>query len=350
MNIFSEIEGLKGENFTTAVLRYLLLQSQNLREVFIGLISEKSNLGPILLSSHFACLREYPTREIENDSKGRVDLLIETDDFVIGIENKIFADFQTKQPYKYMETLENYAKKLSNLRSESLGALGQLKHLIVVIAPKSRNEDVNKMIEGGDESQKNRLLYVTWEDVMVKFEEQLEGLDRKSELILSVFIDFLRDRLAFVTNFPAIYPHLRNCFENKGSALQREFISKLWQFFPSPGPRMAPTSTYVGYNFWPNNSQNLWNGWYGFVSEGEILEKYRKYATELIVSTAFDLHLDKKNEFRKIKLKGSWYLGEKKEPIAWAVEFDETWDRPEEWLKALAPIKEAADKIESELG
>ena len=38
MNIFKEIEGLRGQNAATALLRFLLLQSQDLREAFIRLV------------------------------------------------------------------------------------------------------------------------------------------------------------------------------------------------------------------------------------------------------------------------------------------------------------------------
>src|SRR5712692_6695611 len=56
MNLFSEIEGLRGENLTTAILRVLLLRSQDLRERFIRLVSDNCRLGPLTLGEHFSCL------------------------------------------------------------------------------------------------------------------------------------------------------------------------------------------------------------------------------------------------------------------------------------------------------
>ena len=63
MNIFSETEGLEGEDLITAILRVLLLRSQEVRERFVTLLSEESHLGPIELQSHFSCLLQRTTED-----------------------------------------------------------------------------------------------------------------------------------------------------------------------------------------------------------------------------------------------------------------------------------------------
>ena len=61
MDIFSEIEGLSGENLGSALLRYLIFNSHEIRDSFLRLLSDNSPVGPISYSTHFACRTEYPT-------------------------------------------------------------------------------------------------------------------------------------------------------------------------------------------------------------------------------------------------------------------------------------------------
>ena len=63
MNLLAELEGLSGENLTTAVLRLLLLRSQEIREEFLRLVSAHSRVGPLTVDSHFACILEHSTEE-----------------------------------------------------------------------------------------------------------------------------------------------------------------------------------------------------------------------------------------------------------------------------------------------
>ena len=113
MDIFSEFEGLRGENLASSVLRYLIFNSHEIRDAFLALLSDHSPIGPLSYSTLFACRTEYPTSsEIEG---GRLDILIQLDDVVIGIENKFFAEFQDGQPEKYCDTLETAATSLGDI-------------------------------------------------------------------------------------------------------------------------------------------------------------------------------------------------------------------------------------------
>ena len=44
MDIFTTIQGLKGENLTSEVLRYLVFNSSEVRSAFIKLLSDKSSV------------------------------------------------------------------------------------------------------------------------------------------------------------------------------------------------------------------------------------------------------------------------------------------------------------------
>lgn len=122
MDIFSEIEGLSGENLGSALLSYLIFNSHEIRDAFISLLSDRSPIGPISYTSHFACRTEYPTTNKELGD-GRLDLLIQLDDVVIGIENKFFANFQNDQPRKYRESILNVASSLQSINLTEVRAI-----------------------------------------------------------------------------------------------------------------------------------------------------------------------------------------------------------------------------------
>ena len=71
MNLLAEIEGLSGENLTTAVLRLLLLRSQEIRDEFVRLLSAHSRVGPLTVNDHFACILERSTKEADSPRWGR---------------------------------------------------------------------------------------------------------------------------------------------------------------------------------------------------------------------------------------------------------------------------------------
>ena len=92
MNFFSQIEGLVGENFSSAILRYLLERSPEIRDAFLAMISDVSPFGTIESRERFGSRREVTLKDSDNVG-GRIDLFIETDNAVIGIENKFLAAF-----------------------------------------------------------------------------------------------------------------------------------------------------------------------------------------------------------------------------------------------------------------
>ena len=96
----------------------------------IRTISDISPVGPIIVNKHFSVFTEVSARtgQQENDeassddaeeaeyselsTQGRIDILIQTDDAVVGVENKFGADFQKGQPGKYFDLVRTKAKQL----------------------------------------------------------------------------------------------------------------------------------------------------------------------------------------------------------------------------------------------
>jgi len=60
MNILSEIEGLRGEDLSSAILRLILIRSQEFREEFLDLLW-RGNDEQIVCKSVFKCEREVIT-------------------------------------------------------------------------------------------------------------------------------------------------------------------------------------------------------------------------------------------------------------------------------------------------
>lgn len=202
MNLFSALEGRKGENLITAVFRLLLLRSEPMRDTFIRLVSDNCRLGPITLGEQFACLIEQATDDQAGGS-GRVDLIIETADAVIGVENKLFAGFQQGQPEKYLESLKQRAGELQKLRRAK-----SYLYLVVILAPKRRTKEIATRIA----NNRNCAVF-DWEQLLDEFEKTSDDLDPSTAVIFESFNDFISERIALMPEFERWIPHLKGQFD-----------------------------------------------------------------------------------------------------------------------------------------
>lgn len=331
MNLFSEIEGLKGENLVTAILRVLLLRSEDIRGRFIGLISNECRLGPLTAGSHFSCLREEATYEQGANESGRLDLILETADAVIGIENKLDGVFQKGQPHKYLSTLEKHAAALAELRRR------KFQHILVILAPSSRSAEIERLTDGD-----RHYVFLAWEHVRDKVLSSVkDDVDPATRTILISFGEFLSDQISFLPRFKEWVPHLKRRFDLRGTQQQREVVQALWRFFPDPGPRMGSGDQYVGYNFCYNLRDH--RAWFGFVEKSAIKDP-RKNEAELIVVTTFPVVFSTP-VFSPITLKREQFLGKDFKLSAWAIEFDHAWTDPQKWRDELAPLYQAVEQI-----
>jgi hypothetical protein len=324
MNLFSEIEGLSGEKLGSALLRNVIMNSHELRDAFLSLLSKKSPFGPITFMSHFACRCEYQT-ESEKYGKGYLDLLIQVDDAVIGIENKFLAHFQDDQPQKYFETIENVAISLRNIN------FSKVDPMIVVMCPEERLSEGNKTIQN-----LNSAVTITWEEVFSEFEKVKHIANPVTKIVLFELKKYYKRHFSFIPDYHKKYHHYRKGFHPKGSSIQRELVGKLWSLFPSHGSRMGATDTYVGYGFYVKEKDN--QGWYGFVSKDEIESEISNESELIIISTFEPQGLS--NDFKRIELRKKNFLwGYPDYKNAWLVEFDATWDSIYKWREKIAPFE-----------
>jgi hypothetical protein len=330
MDFLSEVEGLRGEQLATATLRWLLVRSQEFRENLIALISKASRLGPVHAAEQFAAFLEYPTSSGEG-SPGRVDLVIEIDQWVLGVESKFFAVFQEGQPSKYLESLQRRAAQLAQVRGFPYG------HAVVILAPRARMAEV--AAHCGDDSQ---CMLLTWEDVLAVAQEPKLDVDGAARAVLGFLSRFVDNRIAFLPSFRQWVPHLRNRWESSGSALQRDVVAALWEFLPEGGKRLSAGATWCGYYFC-NSSPKL-RGWYGFV-DGNIIGA-PSHQAEFIIATNFDL-VDPPVALRRIETFNQNFLGGYRPVTAWVIDFDEKWADPQRWTEALACIGATVSKLEA---
>jgi hypothetical protein len=328
MNLLSELEGLSGENLCSATLRLLLIRSHDLRERFVELLSRECRSGPIRLDSHFSCILEHPTDD--SGRWGRLDLLLETSDAVIGLENKLYAVFQEGQPHKYLRTIVKHADGLAKLRRSDF------RPIVAVLAPRNRLKEIAHII-GLDE----RFLMLAWEDLLDDLMEAQLHIDSMTQVLFQGLESYIHQQIALLPDFPKWVPHLKRRFDSKGTPLQREVVGKIWQFFPDPGRRLSCGDSWVGYYF--TDSFFGTRGWYGFVPQREISHNARNSA-ELVIATSFPV-LFKNPPFRPIKIAaGPRFIGAS-EIYAWAVEFEDSWSSPDVWRQSLKPLFEAYESI-----
>lgn len=322
MDVFSEIEGLSGENLGSALLRYLIFNSHEVRNSILSLFSDKSPIGPISYTSHFACRTEYPTAHTQYGN-GRLDILIQLDDVVIGIENKFFSQFQDHQPHKYYETLETVAGSLKSINHT------EVRTILYVLCPEARKKEALEKINGLKDT-----IVISWEEVLAHLERIEEISNPVAKIVLSEFINYLKRHFSFVHDFERKAIHLKKSFPDYGSPLQGELIGKLWSLFPSAGGRLSNGETWLGYYFFTDPEINE-KGWFGFVPKQEI-EYETDNQAELIVATTYKPSLS--DDFAAVKMIEANFIGSPGKTNAWVIKFDENWNNVEKWRQELLPF------------
>ncbi|HIL58277.1 MAG TPA: hypothetical protein EYG39_10270, partial [Rhodothermales bacterium] len=250
VNLFGDLEGLKGEQLATAGLRLLVLRSPSCRAALVKLLDEASSHGPLVTDSHFSCYTEYATDD-DDHGRGRIDLTVETDDAVVGIEVKLGAAFQAGQPGKYLAELGRVARHLSAIRRRPV------RPVLAVVAPENRRAETGRAMDA-------RALFIAWED-LVEALEGAAGGDPFVSVLTAEYARYLRDRIGFLPGFLRWARSLTNAWEPGGTAYQRQFLRALWSELPGEGGRLGSGESWAGYYFSPDGSDGP-RSWIGFLS------------------------------------------------------------------------------------
>ena len=153
--------------------------------------------------------------------------------------------------------------------------------LVAVLAPKSRKTEIEAVIRGDE-----RLLALTWEEVLDDFSRSAQSLDSETKVLLHALDSYIRKQISLFPEWTRWIPHLRRRFDHGGTPLQRTVVGKVWQFFPDAEGRLSSGATWCGYYF-TDRSLNT-RGWYGFVSKKEFVHETNNEA-EFIVAVSFDV-------------------------------------------------------------
>lgn len=320
MNLFEELEGLRGENLTSKVLEIFVHRSPVLKAALVDLLNAKSTIGPLISRQHFSCYSEFGTEDAEH-GRGRLDLVIEVDNAVIGIENKLFASFQENQPGKYQATLAQLAESLSRIRKR------EILSLLIVIAPERRTDEIVKKI--GNVVNAN---FISWEAVIGAFDRVRDDIDPQFNSLLQEFKYYLKKRITFLPDFSKWLSHLQEPFRPNGSPHQLEFLREILNILPIEGYRISPGDDWVGF-YLNSDDRNRRNAWLGFVPNARI-GITPENRSSLIVATVFDCRPDGAY-FIPQDFKHPIWFQQKGKRYHWIIKLDNSWNSPDAWLERL---------------
>jgi len=339
MAFFEEIDGKSGEQLSSAVLRHLLIRSPGLRTAFIDVVSEKSVKRPITIDDQFACFLEQSTwAEDEPDSSrptGRIDMVVETDDAVVGIENKFNASFQAGQPAKYLADMRKRAEDLTKLRER------EFMYMVIVLAPESRQTEIERHI--GSSGLAEQCCFVSWQNVLRQFDKRRTAIDPGDSYLLGEFEEFIKSSTGFPSYMKRAIPHLRRHWEPRGAKLHRVMRDFLWYIVPEElrvVTRAGFGLDYTGYYISPDSDEGTSRSWiwYGFVSSkavdsGESSDKaHFMLASPLTLDG--DLEQMQDGPLRRCEKVRGWT---ENDYDCWLLRFDDAWDSPDKWEQPLRP-------------
>ncbi len=337
MNFFSQIKGMVGENLSTAVLRFLLDRSPDIRAAVLDLLSSQPTARPILADFRFSSRTEDFTKD-GPDITGRLDLLIETDDAVVGFENKFYADFTENQPKKYFAHIQNLAQKLSGVYGPTF------RPFLVVLAPQSRIEDHDFQERAKldiEEKDRDQVLLISWQTLLVEM-EKARPADQVSSFLLEQLRQYVVESVGSLTRLPKMFVNLKRRPTSQNVTDQKEFVDWLWKYFVSPNwpprgvRRNASAGNWVGHVCLKyETTKGLRVGWYGFYNT-RLIEEFKDNAmesSELVLATNFDVTLG--SEFRPLVGRIEWA-----DPYThfWILNFKNDWTEPQHWIQRLKPF------------
>ena len=339
MNLFSEIEKKSGETLSSSVLAYLLYRSPAIRDAVVELISLASVVGPITINYQFSCLTEVATADEDphegSPVRGRIDLILETDDAVVGIENKFNASFERDQPGKYISSVKRYAKDLGKAR---LGS--SIRPLIVVLAPESRKNEIISHLSGLDEI----CCFLSWEKLLSSMMKKLPELDPGDAHLVRELNSYVASHIGFPDAVKIMIPHLKKKWEPWGTKIQRVVRDTLWSIWPEELRNewsRGSGQSYCGYYFGASADSQSWS-WYGFIDSSFIEDPTNECQSPACFMIATKMNLNNgftgtESNLVAVKLPGwnrhGW--------ACWIVEFDDRWTNHADWEKAIGPFAKA---------
>lgn len=181
------------------------------------------------------------SREYTLLNRRRVDLLIETDDLIIGIENKIFSSIHNDQLNDYYDKLRIQHEKND----------GDRKIMTVLLAPSWSNDVIQLKIDI------NEQVVVTYEELANAFAEiPQKNIEYRNYFILNEFVkyvnDYIREGAMELNNEWAV-------FNSKHSAELTEIVKNGEQQLEILSNKIEKTLNDVGNKIFTSSEQQVEN-------------------------------------------------------------------------------------------
>lgn len=350
MNLIEQIEGQSGEVLASSLLGYLLQRSPEMRASAVELLSEKSKAAPLLIRNRFSVEWETSTRAMyavaaPEVADGRLDLCLEVDNAIVGIEVKLLAGFTEGQPIKYVDALASRATAMSAVP----GRTGRLRALLVVLAPRGRQAEIEAHIRAQSVT-KSRMPYIPvicWEDLLERM-QHASSVDPAALFLLKELSEFVLRSVGVRKDFALMLPRLLDDFNSGYTPEQVEILQWLWPVFrPADDESLGPlrvrlnaarqNTQYVGYPYLTSAEGGY--GWYGFVASRWV-DGDRSGVAKFVVIAGFPVD---GLVFRKVVLKTDFTNFNSSS--AWEVPIHEKgWNDLLQWKRALEPLRQAVQE------
>lgn len=253
MQFFEIVEGKSGEELTSAVLKFLLINSSTMRERFVERLRHKlpASRAPQFRDG-IICQNEVAL--VDNDESGRIDLLIrEESGMVIGLENKFWAQFTPNQPAKYWPGLVAKAGAEASCR-------------IVVLVPELRKEEVEIHIRSQQLTDKCIVLF--WDHLRTDLAEIMRR-DRSEVAAVAFFLDEYVKKQVLEVQINISRPQVVGPNVTIGNDFHYELLYKLKTCLPN-AERITPAKSWIGVHFAVDPSVSI-KQWIGFLRTDDPL-------------------------------------------------------------------------------
>jgi len=340
MNFLEAIDGKYGEELTSACLAFLLDHSPEIRKSVLGEMVRVQAINDTSTDTHFLVRPEFPTVDADSNDRGSLDVLVETDDCIIGIENKLDAGFTKEQPFKYMNTLE----RLASERKVSSG--GSIRAELVVLAPAWRREEIEKHLRGAVK----HIRFIAWEGILKALQDTPEQSSRIA-VIRDELSAYIMGRIEFFTDFANKLESLARPITSTANDTQGALLRRVWEIF-------RPTTKYEGMSYRPHPAKNASYGgyflrgavdlgWYGFVNDERLglNNGGAKFAIGLQEPLTSRLRME--------SFAADWEVHKSESPppgwgpnwSVWAFTLGLDCQNPKKWESLVAPIHVAVESL-----
>lgn len=292
INLFQELAGKKGEVMAVAALRYLLMRNRPLREQFFKTLGASVSYTLYQNFSYFGCELEVSCQSTANGKteQGRLDMLVESDAAVIGVEAKLGHQITSEQLEKYRPELTRRQELLTKLHGSPVEM-----YLILLVPQwqKSAAEATiaainstvpDKSAPSDTSSECEPLRAITWDDIInqLKAVRDDAAMTCEDNFILNTLESYIHYWTGQIEHFEFLWKAAYNEFKTANPAPQRMLIEHLWQFFNTGDSRLGTNAKHhIGYSFSPDFTDDQdtisWDnvrwGWFGFIHQ-KLLAEY----------------------------------------------------------------------------